>query len=108
MHVVLAKPLHTFARHALFRSGFATFDEKTMTAGDRHRFDQLVAAVETESWNVDDGERVGGFEPDPAARRHQRQSFPGLEHGKGTVQPPEVIDGGALYVLVLTHVYVPN
>ena len=61
------------------------------------------AAVSTSRWplseqkcgNVDDGQRIGGFEPEPAARLHRGQPLLRLEHGQGAVQPLEIIDRGA-------------
>ena len=59
-------------------------------------FDQPVAALGAEGGNIDDGERVGGFEPQPAARLHCGQPLSRLEHGQRAVQALEVVDGGGL------------
>ena len=42
-----------------------------------------------------DRQRVGGFEPQPAAGAHARQPLLRLQHGQGAVQPLEVVDVGS-------------
>ena len=63
-------------------------DQEAVAAGDRARLDQPVTELMAESRNVDDRQRVGGLEPQPAAQAHARQPLARLQHRQRAVQAP--------------------
>ena len=66
-----------------------------MTAADSRCFNQLMPGVGAKGGDVDDRQRVGGLQPQTAARLHRRQAFLCFENGQGAVQPLEIVDGSA-------------
>lgn len=70
----------------------APFDKKAMAAGHRFGLDEEVPSLGAEGRDIDHRQRIGGFQPQPAAWMHGRQTLLRLEDGQRAVQPAKIVD----------------